>query len=224
MDKNNLIPLIVFDMDGLMFDTEKLSISAWKHAGEKYGLNIESSHVIEIIGIRFEDAIKVFEKYFGKNFPFSEIRKIREKYAFDYIEKNGIPIKKGLKELISYLEDNNILKAVATSSERTKAKKYLSSANMENRFDYIVCGDEVLRGKPNPDIFLKVAEKAGCHPSQCIVLEDSENGIVAASKAGMKPMFIFDIKRPSKSAEKLLFKEFSSLLEVKYYIKSVLGK
>jgi len=222
MNKENYISLIIFDMDGLMFDTERLSIPAWKKAGEKYGFNIEPAHVIEIIGINIIDTQKIFENYFGKDFPFFKIKTMREKYAFEYMEENGIPVKKGLYDLIDYLEDKKISKAVATSSERKKAEKYLTLANIENRFDYIVCGDEVTKGKPDPDIFIKVAQKAECNPDQCIVLEDSETGIIAASRAGMKPVFIKDIKRLSRSAEKLVFKEFNSLFEVKDYIKSVL--
>ena len=224
MNKKNNKILIIFDMDGLMFDTERLAIPTWKKAGEEYGFSIEPIHIAETIGINVKDVQRVFENYFGKDFPFCKIRKKREKYAFDYMEENGIPVKEGLYELIDYLEDKKIIKAVATSSERKKAERYLSLANIENRFDYIVCGDEVMKGKPGPDIFIKVAQKAECSPGQCIVLEDSENGIIAASRAGMKPVFIKDIKRLSKAAEKLVFKEFNSLFEVKDYIKSEIEK
>lgn len=117
--------------------------------------------------------------------------------------------------------DNNIW-GLNPSNSCVLAEKYLALANIENRFDYMVCGDEVMKGKPDPDIFLKVAQKAGCNPDQCIVLEDSENGIIAASRARMKPVFIPDNKGLSKNVRKLLFKEFNSLLEVKDYIKSVL--
>ncbi|MCJ7472733.1 MAG: HAD family phosphatase [Actinobacteria bacterium] len=220
----NHISLIIFDMDGLMFDTERLAIPSWKKAGEKYGYNIEPAHIIKTIGVYIEDAREIFKKHFGKDFPFNEIRKLRERYAFEYMEENGIPVKKGLHKLIDYLEDKKILKAVATSSERKKVDRYLTLANMEDRFDYMVCGDEVIKGKPDPEIFLKVARNAGCEPDKCIVLEDSENGIIAASRAGMKPIFIPDIQRLSGSTERLIFKEFSSLFEVKDYIKSVLEK
>ena len=136
------------------------------------------------------------------------------------MEENGILVKEGLYELIDYLEDQKIIKAVATSSERKKAERCLSLANIENRFEYIVCGDEVIKGKPDPDIFIKVARKAGFNPDQCLVLEDSENGIKAASRAGMKPVFIQDINSLSKDTKKLVFKEFNSLFEVKEFLKT----
>lgn len=217
----NNVSLIIFDMDGLMFDTERLAIPAWKKAGEKYGYRIEPTHASKIIGITLEDAKIIFEKCFGKDIPFYEIKELREKYAVEDMEKNGIPVKNGLYELMDYLEDNKILKIVASSSERKKVSKYLGLANIENRFDYIVCGDEVVKGKPEPDIFLEAAHKADCSPDRCIVLEDSEYGIIAASRAGMKPVFIEDIKKLSKDTEKLVFKEFNSLSDVKDYIESV---
>jgi len=220
MSPMNNISLIIFDMDGLMFDTENLAIPTWKRAGERYGYNIKTDHVIETIGIYFKDSRIVFEKYFGKDFPFDEVRELREKYAFEYMKKNGIPIKEGLYSLIDYLEDKKISKAIATSSEREKVEKYLSYANIENRFDFIACGDEVMKRKPYPDIFLKVAQMARCDPDQCIVLEDSENGIIAASRAEMRPVFIPDIKKLSENTEKLIFKEFDSLLEVKEFLKT----
>ena len=138
------------------------------------------------------------------------------------MEENGIPVKKGLYELLGFLEENGISKAVATSSERIKAEKYLRLGNVIERFDCIVCGDEVIKGKPDPEIFQKVAQKAGFDMKDCIVLEDSENGILAASRAGMKPVFIKDIKDLSEDTRKLIFKEFQSLLEFRDYLESIL--
>jgi len=221
----NKISLIIFDMDGLIFDTEMIAIQAWKKAGEKLGYNFEQNYLIETIGKDIRDTQRVFEKYYSKDFPFNEIRKLSDKYAFKYIEENGIPVKEGLHDLLDYLEENKVLKALATSSERKKVKKYLTFANIENRFDCIVCGDEVIKGKPDPEIFIKVAQNTGFKPDECIVLEDSENGVIAASGAGMRPIFILDIMRLSKDAKNLLFKEFYSLVEVKDYFKLVtIGK
>lgn len=222
MKKINHISIIIFDMDGLMFDTERISISAWKKAGEKFGYNIEGKHVIETMGLYFENAGKIFKDYFGENFPFYRIRKLKEKYMFKYIEENGVPVKDGLYDLLNYLEQKNILKAVATSSERKKTERLLEMANIKNRFDYILCGDEITNGKPNPDIFIGLAHKANCCKSECLVLEDSENGIIAASKAEMKPVFIQDIKKLPEDSKKFLFKEFKSLVKFNDYLKTIL--
>jgi beta-phosphoglucomutase-like phosphatase (HAD superfamily) len=138
------------------------------------------------------------------------------------MEENGMPVKLGLYELLDFLEDNKISKALATSSERIKAEKYLTLGNVIDRFDCTVCGDEVEKGKPDPEIFQKAAQKAGFNSKDCIVLEDSENGILAASGAGMMPIFIKDVKDLSEDTKKLIFKEFQSLIEVRDYLKSAL--
>jgi HAD superfamily hydrolase (TIGR01509 family) len=216
------IPIIIFDMDGLMFDTERISISAWKKAGEEFDYNIEEKHCVETIGLYFKNGEEIFKNYFGENFPFLEIRELKEKYVFKYIEENGVPVKDGLYDLLNYLEQKDILKGLATSTVRKKTEKLLEMANIKNRFDYILCGDEIINGKPDPDIFNCLAHKANCCKSECIVLEDSENGIIAASKAEMKPVFIQDIKKLTEDSKKLLFKEFKSLLEFNDYLKTIL--
>jgi len=119
------------------------------------------------------------------------------KYVLDYIEKNGMPVKPGLFELLDYLDHRGIMKAVATSTERKRTEKYLTLAGIRERFDAIVCGDEVERGKPEPDISLRLQEEQA-KDLKCIVLEDSANGIKAASRAKMFPVLIPDIRRPDE--------------------------
>ncbi len=222
LNNKNEKPLIIFDMDGLMFDTETLAIKLWDKVGKKFGYEIEPELVIKTIGIDVKGTEKIFMDHFGGDFPFMEIRTLREEYAFRYMEEKGMPVKPGLFELLDFLEDNKIRKALATSSERIKAEKYLILGNVVDRFDYAVCGDEVKNGKPDPEIFLKVAQKAGFNNEECSVLEDSESGILSASRAGMKSIFIKDVKDLSEDTKKLVFKEFKSLLEVRDFLKSIL--
>lgn len=215
------ISLVIFDMDGLMFDTERLAISAWEKAGKNVGIDISEHIIIETIGLDVHGAEKVFKRHLGDIFPFSEARKLRIEYAKEFIEQNGVPVKKGLYELLEFLDQNPVLKAVATSTERERTEKLLSSAQIKDKFDIIICGDDISKGKPEPDIFLAVARKLGCNPQECLVLEDSENGIIAASKANMMPVLIPDIKNPSKEIEKLAVKKFNSLLDVKEFIETL---
>jgi HAD superfamily hydrolase (TIGR01509 family) len=222
LNNTNEKPLIIFDMDGLMFDTETLAIKLWGKIGKEFGYEIKPELVFETIGIGCNETEKIFIGYFGEDFPFWKIRTLREEYAFKHVKENGIPVKKGLYELLDFLEDNKISKALATSSERVKAEKYLTLGKVIDRFDCTVCGDEVKNGKPDPEIFQKVARKAGFNIEDCIVLEDSESGILSASGAGMKPIFIKDIKDLSEGTKKLIFKEFQSLLEVRDYFESIL--
>ncbi len=214
------LSLVIFDMDGLMFDTERLAFSAWKKAGKDFGFEITPNLYTKTIGSDFRDVQLIYNNHFGKSFPYHEIRKTEIQYTEEYIEQNGVPVKKGLYQLINFLEEKSILRAVATSTERERAEKYLSLANIKDKFDLIVCGDDVLRGKPEPDIFLKAAERLNCLPNECIVLEDSENGLKAAATAGMYPVYIPDLNRPSKEVQKLIYREFDSLIEVKKFIKN----
>lgn len=215
------VSLVIFDMDGLMFDTERIAISAWQKAGRDFGIHITSSIVIETLGLDINGTEKIFKKYFGNNFPFNDIRRLRVTYSQKIIEDNGIPVKNGLYDLIKFLEQKDIMKAVATSTERTRAERCLELAGLKNNFDIIVCGDEVSKGKPNPDIFLEVAIRLDCKTDESIVLEDSENGIIAASNAKMYPFLVPDIKRPSENVSKLVFKEFNSLIEVRDFLNKV---
>ena len=130
MEIHNKKLLIIFDMDGLMFDTESLAIKLWVKVGKRFGYTIKPSHVFETIGIGIDGTKRVLERYFGEDFPFWKIRTLREEYAFNHIKENGIPVKKELYKLLDFLEDNGIKKAVATSSERIKAEKYLRSGNV----------------------------------------------------------------------------------------------
>lgn len=222
MEKPNKISLVIFDMDGLMFDTERLSIPAWQYAGEHFGYKITLDAINRIVGVNLRSAEKIFKDYFGEDFPFYEARKLKMRCTDEYLEKNGMPVKAGLYELLDFLERESVLRSVATSTERERAKRYLSLAGIENRFNLIVCGDEVERSKPEPDIFLAAAKKLDCAPDECIVLEDSENGIIAASKAGMYPILVPDMRKPPEDVQKLVFKEFKSLFDVKAFLETEL--
>jgi HAD superfamily hydrolase (TIGR01509 family) len=217
----NRISLVIFDMDGLMFDTERLVIYTWIKAGKSYGIHISDSLVVKSIGLDIQGAEKVFKKHLGENFPYHEIRSLRLKYAHDYVNENGIPVKKGLYELIEFLEQKTVLKAVATSTERQRTEHLLRSAGLIDKFDLVIFGDEVSNGKPEPDIFLAAARKLNCKSNESVVLEDSANGIIAASRAYMVPFLVFDIKKPDKNIEKLAQKTFNSLLEVRDYFQKI---
>ncbi|MCX7746263.1 MAG: HAD family phosphatase [Clostridia bacterium] len=216
--------LVIFDMDGLMFDTERLAITFWKMAARDFGFHIEESMVIEAIGMDARDTEKVFQKYLGTSFPYREIRERRLQYTDDHIEKKGIPVKKGLYSLIQFLELQSVKKAVATSTFKERALKLLSLANIKDSFDLILCGDEVSKGKPEPDIFLTAARRLNRSPEECIVLEDSENGILAAYRAGMVPFWVPDIKIPKKEIQSLASNQFDSLTKVTAYLKNIFSK
>ena len=218
MKKQLEIELIIFDMDGLMFDTEKISYQAWKEAAEIYGYAIDQALFEKTIGTNLVKTKEIYLEYFGENYPFDLVRDQRVKISDQLIQSKGVPIKKGLYELILYLKTSPVKIAVATSTSRNRALNLLRLSQLESYFDYILCGDEVTNSKPNPEIFLTVAANLNCAPSKCLVLEDSSLGILAAYHAGMMPIMIPDLLEPNEEIQTLLFKKMKSLIEVKSFL------
>lgn len=215
---NNNISAVIFDMDGLMFDTERLAFEAWREVCTEAGYDITDDVILASVGRNERDTETIMKQHLGEDFPFAELRKQRVAHVQDYISKNGMPIKLGLLRLLDYLNEKGIMTAVATSTERVKAEEHITSCNLLHSFNCIVCGDEVERGKPEPDIFLLAAKKLGCPPSECIVLEDSENGIKAAYKAGMRSIMIPDLIMPTDELRELAHQIFETLEYVIEYI------
>ena len=209
-----MIKGIIFDMDGLMFDTERLVIKAWDFAGKQMGCSITKDIVIKTLGLNTENTRRVFIEHLGNNFDFYVIRKIRVDYMTDYIDKNGIPIKTGLIELLDFLKSNHYKMTVATSTEKEKTEYYFKKANISYYFDDIVCGDMIERGKPEPDIYLKASKIIGVAPNECLALEDSPIGILSAYRAGMKPVMIPDLVKPNEETNKILYAKLPTLFDV----------
>lgn len=212
------IQAIVFDMDGVMFDTERLYEEAFLEIAKKWGY--ESEITIEFIKSfkgKKKEAIKKLYKTLldnislqktGKEFDADEHMKQVLAYLDNYIESNGMPIKDGLIELLNYAKVNNIKIAIGTSEKFERVKFYLKKSNIdENIFDAIVCGDMVENGKPDPDIYLKACEKISVNPENTIICEDAPNGILAAYRSGAKPVMIIDLMESTEEIKKLLFIE-----------------
>jgi HAD superfamily hydrolase (TIGR01509 family) len=212
------IELIIFDMDGLMFDTEKISFVSWRQSAVQYGYEIDDEIFRKTIGANLIRTKEIYLNHFGNNFPIEEIINDRSRIAEEIVKSKGVPVKKGLYDLLDYLKQSNIKKAVATSTSRKRALNLLRMANIDKYFDYILCGDEIEKSKPDPEIFLKVSDKLACSPEKCLVLEDSEAGITAAYIAGMLPIMIPDIKEPDDETKALIFKKMNSLMDVKYFL------
>jgi HAD superfamily hydrolase (TIGR01509 family) len=211
------IELVIFDMDGVMFDTEKIACRSWKALGRKYKYGIDDGIFAKTVGLSIESTGKVYKKHFGAGFPFKKMKDEQIKMMMDYILSEGAPVKEGVNELLIYIKNKNLKIALATSALKERAELLLKMSDTRKYFDAVTCGDEITDGKPDPEIFLKTAEKLNCKPENCLVLEDSENGIKAAHRAGMLPVLILDFIRPGKEIESMIFKKFSSLKEAKKY-------
>ena len=214
---------VIFDMDGLMFDTERIAVEAWQQAGRVSGYDIPEALIIQTVGRNAHDTQILFEQALEPPFNFHRVRALRLKYAADIIAQRGVPVKNGLCELLDVLATNGIVKAIATSTERLRAETLLTHANLREQFEVLICGDEVQHGKPAPDIFLRAAQRLQAMPQQCFVLEDSESGIQAAVNAKMRPIMIPDLKPPSQEILASVEHIFPSLRETAGYFAKMLA-
>lgn len=214
MIRGQAICAVIFDMDGLMLDTERLAQIAWQKAGAERGFSFPVDVYLAAVGRTKQDTGIIFQQAFGASFPFDELYARKQELFYTMLESEPIPTKAGLFELLDLVDELGLAKAVATSTARPLALKKLTTTGLLARFTTIVGGDEVAHGKPAPDIFLAAAARLGVDAARCLVLEDSEAGVWAAHAAGMTPIMVPDLKTPSTEVAKLARMVVSSLHEV----------
>ena len=217
MNANNIIKGAVFDMDGLMIDTEKLYLLYWKKAAADFGYDMKDEHVYAIRSLARKYSIPMLKSFFGEDFPTEEVRARRTEMINAHIEKNGIDLKKGLFELLNWLKDHGVKLAVATATPRERATLYLRKINALDLFDTVVCGDMIANGKPDPDIYLTAARELDLPPEQCAAFEDSPNGIKAAHAAGCHAIMIPDMTPPDDEITSLLSAVYPDLAQAISY-------
>lgn len=208
------IRCVIFDMDGIIFDTEKVYYKAWVQAAKENGYVINWDIYTQIVARNAKFIKLKLQELISPDIPFDAICSRKRELANEEIFTNGIEKKPGLDELLDFLDEQGIKKVVATSSMREKSLKYLELASIRDRFDYIICGDEVDEAKPNPEIFLKAAAKVNMKPEECIVLEDSRLGIQASKAAGIKGIFIPDLVQADEEILSNAFMQAKSLSDI----------
>lgn len=187
----------IFDMDGLMFDSERLVCSIWQEMMDENGYKFNVDIFKNTIGLRQDKSKKFYTSLYGVDFDYDGFKIQSRQRFYKRIEKDGVPIKKGLFELLDFLKDNNIKMAVATSTSAKTALKVIKKAGVYDYFDSFVCGDDVKNGKPHPEVFLTAAERIGVPPEECIAFEDSINGIKSAFAANMTTVMVPDFLQPT---------------------------
>jgi beta-phosphoglucomutase family hydrolase len=218
------IECVIFDMDGLILDTERLSFEAWQKILKKYGQVMTREIYTTLMGITYENVVNRLIEIYGRELPMAEIYAEKNREVLKFMHDNGVPVKPGIYELLDFLVERNYKLALATSTSREKAVNLLERVGIKDKFGVMVFGDEVVNSKPDPEIFLKAAEKLGVNPEKCIVLEDSSAGIEAAYRAGMKGINIPDLKMPDEKIRKYSHKIFSRLLDVRDYLKESVAR
>ena len=209
---------MIFDMDGLMLDTERHAAQAWTDAAMLLGMDFDRDVTTRLVGRNSPDCMTLIRAHHGPDYPVEHLLEAWHGAYEAIIEREGIAVKPGLFELLAWLDAERIPKAVATSTRRLRAREKLARTQLLDRFAAIVGGDEIARGKPAPDIYLEAAARLGIAAAECVALEDSEPGINAALAAGMMPIMVPDVSPPSAALRARALLVCRSLAEVRAHL------
>jgi HAD superfamily hydrolase (TIGR01509 family) len=204
---------VIFDMDGLILDSEVVYRTAWQQSAAELGYRMSDDLYTSFAGRRTVECEAILFEAYGSKFPLHDFFKRSDQLSQEYVERYGISTKPGLSELIDLLDARHLPAAIATSTGRANA--LLCLGGLADRFTLIVTGDEVTQGKPAPEIFLLTAARLRLMPQQCLVLEDADAGVQAACAAGMPVIMVPDLHRPSTRVAAQATRICSSLHEVK---------
>jgi len=214
------VQAVIFDMDGVIFDSERLVIECWQVIAEKHNIPDIVEICMRVQGNNRQETGKRFREKYGEDFPYETYKKevtalFRERYG-----EGRLPLKPGVAEILQELKQRGVPLALASSTRSDIVKLELDEANLLSCFDAVLGGDMAPRSKPEPDIFLAAAAALGAVPANCYVLEDSFNGIKAAHAAKMHPIMVPDLLKPTPEILNLCDKTFDSLEEVEKFIKT----
>ncbi|MBQ9942308.1 MAG: HAD family phosphatase [Christensenellaceae bacterium] len=204
---------IIFDMDGIMFNTEYLAEEGWMRVARETGLPVTRQFIRGFHGHNLNDCNQMFKDEFGPDFDIMHYRAIKTQFVKEYIEENGLPVKKGLFELLDAITAAGIPHTIATSTDRATTLFDLEISGAIRYFDVdrMICGDMVTKSKPDPEIYLKAAALLGLPPTSCIAFEDSPPGIQSAHAAGLGPILVPDMDRPPEDICRLALHELEDL-------------
>lgn len=209
---------IIFDMDGLMIDSERVTYNEYLRKLHMLGHdNFTVEEYKKCLGKNKQGICQVFIDFYGDDFPMNEVWDDVHEWIDDSLRKH-VPKKKGLDKLLQFLKDNNYKTIVATSSTRNRVNEILKNADINKYFDDSICGDEVKKGKPNPEIFLTACQKLGVNPKEALVLEDSEAGIKAAYDGNIDVICVPDMKYPEEAYASMTTMIVDSLEDVIKYL------
>lgn len=209
-----MIKALVFDMDGLLLDSERIVKRSWNDAGDEVGVPKVGEQIYHTLGMNRRARNQYFKKVFGEDFPLEEFNERTSVCFYRIVEEEGLPVKAGAKELLMYAKEHGYKIAVATSSSRQYARKVLTDAGIYSYFDGGVFGDMVEHAKPDPEIYQRACESIHVRPEDAIALEDAPAGVCSAYAAGLKVIVIPDLVQPSKEILELTYQKFDTLNDV----------
>ena len=209
-----MVKAVIFDMDGLILDTEKLLVKYWCQAANEAGFPMQREHALNIRSLHRRFAIPYLQGLFGEDFDYVKIRNRRMELMTEALAENGLELKDGVRELLAFLKEQGIPAAIATATDLERTKDYLGRVGIFEQFDRIVCATMVEYGKPKPDIYLYAAQQLGLQPCECMALEDSPNGVRSAASAGCVTVMVPDLTQPDEELGALIYAKADSLTDV----------
>lgn len=205
---------VIFDMDGVIFDSEAMVLACWKIIAETYGIPGIDEVFCRCIGTNSAETKRIIEDYYGEDFDYEHFREKASALFQEKTKEKGVPVKRGARELLSYLKINGYRVGLATSTRRVRAEEELEQVGLLKYFETVVCGDMVTHSKPHPEIYELACSKMGLDSSRTYAIEDSFHGVLAASAAGMKVIMVPDLIAPDKEIEALVWQIYPSLMGV----------
>lgn len=205
---------VLFDMDGLVLDTEKLYSRFWMEACHVYGFPMTYEQSLAMRALNAQLGEVTLKRFFGPEIRYPDVRNTRIELMEAYVDGHGVDLKPGIAELLDYLDAHHIPTAITSSSPIPRIQKYLAKHGLDVRFAALCSGRDVPRGKPEPDIYLQGAAALGLKAEECMALEDAPAGILSAYRAGCLPVMIPDLDQPSEETRQLLYAKADSLADV----------
>lgn len=210
-----MIKAVLFDMDGTVFDTERIYREAWFYAADAIGFAGDMNEVMErIFGVSETDIGKYFYRNWGENFPYEKMLSIRAARIANRIEEDGVPFKAGVPEVFDQLKKRGIVSALVTSAPKFRVDDFLTRSGLTEAFSAVITGERVTQSKPAPDIFLLAAKELGLRPDECMVVEDSHNGAKAGYHAGMPVVLVPDLQAATPEIAPFVTHHLTSLEEL----------
>ncbi|MCR4697237.1 MAG: HAD family phosphatase [Lachnospiraceae bacterium] len=206
---------VIFDLDGTLIDTEKLYRKYWPMALADYGYELSDERALMLRSLGRPFAPAQFKEWYGEDFDYNLVRNRRKEYVEGYIEKNGVELRPGVKEILEYLRDKKITVAIATATDYERTDKYLNMTGIREYFEHIICATMVEHGKPAPDIYEYACSKLNANPSDCFAVEDAPNGVKSAHAAGLKVIFVADQAPADDSIKDMLYADLPIISDIK---------
>ena len=218
-----MIRAVVFDMDGILFDTERMSVEGWRETAAEMGFGDMEEGIYGCIGLNRTDCRNFLLKTYGADFPYETFREKTADRFEKRMKRDGLPIMKGAPELLEWLSGQPVKLALASSTHTASVKSHLERAGFTDYFQAVIGGDMVEHSKPRPDIYRKACALLEVKPEEAVAVEDSPNGIRSAHAAGMLPIMVPDLVKPTEEIRQMLYAECGSLSGVRDLLEERLG-